>query len=164
MNAFLRRLLMHYGIYRRYPLGRLPALQKCVAHRPPLTRTKTRTIGRSFSRLQRTITPGRTGRAHRRGRPRGFPARDHSMAVLQQPNAFCARHRQATDKMAGVRWPGEPAASGRRWSGTASAGSASTLRRFGARDLYCGSFTCGSITCGSLRLIARVAHGFEAQS
>jgi hypothetical protein len=27
MNAFLRRLLMHYGIYRRYPLGRLPALR-----------------------------------------------------------------------------------------------------------------------------------------
>jgi hypothetical protein len=26
MNAFLRRLLMHYGIYRRYPLG-LPALR-----------------------------------------------------------------------------------------------------------------------------------------
>jgi hypothetical protein len=24
---FLRRLLMHYGIYRRYPLGRLPALR-----------------------------------------------------------------------------------------------------------------------------------------
>jgi hypothetical protein len=27
MNAFLRRFLMHYGIYRRYPLGRLPALR-----------------------------------------------------------------------------------------------------------------------------------------
>jgi hypothetical protein len=26
MHAFLKRLLMHYGIYRRYPLGRLPAL------------------------------------------------------------------------------------------------------------------------------------------
>jgi hypothetical protein len=26
MNALLRRFLMHYGIYRRYPLGRLPAL------------------------------------------------------------------------------------------------------------------------------------------
>ena len=27
MNTFLRRFLMHYGIYRRYPLGRLPALR-----------------------------------------------------------------------------------------------------------------------------------------
>jgi hypothetical protein len=36
MHAFIRRFLMHYGIYRRYPLGRLPA--QCVAHRPPLTR------------------------------------------------------------------------------------------------------------------------------
>jgi hypothetical protein len=27
MNDFLRRFLMHYGIYRRYPLGRLPALR-----------------------------------------------------------------------------------------------------------------------------------------
>jgi hypothetical protein len=27
MNAFLRRFLMHYGIYRRYPLGRLPTLR-----------------------------------------------------------------------------------------------------------------------------------------
>ena len=27
MHAFLRRFLMHYGIYRRYPLGRLPALR-----------------------------------------------------------------------------------------------------------------------------------------
>jgi hypothetical protein len=27
MQAFLRRFLMHYGIYRRYPLGRLPALR-----------------------------------------------------------------------------------------------------------------------------------------
>jgi hypothetical protein len=26
MNDFLRRFLMHYGIYRRYPLGWLPAL------------------------------------------------------------------------------------------------------------------------------------------
>jgi hypothetical protein len=31
---FLRRLLMHYGIYRRYPLGRLPAL---VMHGAPLS-------------------------------------------------------------------------------------------------------------------------------
>jgi hypothetical protein len=28
MRAFLRRFLMHYGIYRRYPLGLLPALRK----------------------------------------------------------------------------------------------------------------------------------------
>jgi hypothetical protein len=34
MNAFLRRFLMHYGIYRRYPLGWLPALR--MAHRAPL--------------------------------------------------------------------------------------------------------------------------------
>jgi hypothetical protein len=27
MNAVLRRFLMHYGVYRRYPLGRLPALR-----------------------------------------------------------------------------------------------------------------------------------------
>jgi hypothetical protein len=27
MHAFLKRFLMHYGIYRRYPLGRLPALR-----------------------------------------------------------------------------------------------------------------------------------------
>jgi hypothetical protein len=27
MNAFLKRFLMHYGIYRRYPLARLPALR-----------------------------------------------------------------------------------------------------------------------------------------
>jgi hypothetical protein len=27
MQAFIRRFLMHYGIYRRYPLGRLPALR-----------------------------------------------------------------------------------------------------------------------------------------
>jgi hypothetical protein len=27
MRAFIRRFLMHYGIYRRYPLGRLPALR-----------------------------------------------------------------------------------------------------------------------------------------
>ncbi len=27
MIAFLRRLLMHYGIYRRYPLARLSALR-----------------------------------------------------------------------------------------------------------------------------------------
>ena len=27
MHAFLRRFLMHYGIYRRYPLGLLPALR-----------------------------------------------------------------------------------------------------------------------------------------
>ena len=27
MHSFIRRLLMHYGIYRRYPLGRLPALR-----------------------------------------------------------------------------------------------------------------------------------------
>jgi hypothetical protein len=27
MRAFLRRFLMHYGIYRRYPLGLLPALR-----------------------------------------------------------------------------------------------------------------------------------------
>jgi hypothetical protein len=32
-------LLMHYGIYRRYPLGR-PA--QSMAHCPPVTRTKTR--------------------------------------------------------------------------------------------------------------------------
>jgi len=25
--AFLQRLFMHYGIYRRYPLGPLPALK-----------------------------------------------------------------------------------------------------------------------------------------
>jgi hypothetical protein len=27
MRAFLRRFLMNYGIYRRYPLGFLPALR-----------------------------------------------------------------------------------------------------------------------------------------
>jgi hypothetical protein len=27
MRAFVRRFLMHYGIYRRYPLGRLPSLR-----------------------------------------------------------------------------------------------------------------------------------------
>jgi hypothetical protein len=27
MRPFLRRFLMHYGIYRRYPLGLLPALR-----------------------------------------------------------------------------------------------------------------------------------------
>jgi hypothetical protein len=27
MRAFIRRLIMHYGIYRRYPLARLPALR-----------------------------------------------------------------------------------------------------------------------------------------
>jgi hypothetical protein len=27
MRAFIRRLIMHYGIYRRYPLGRLPAFR-----------------------------------------------------------------------------------------------------------------------------------------
>jgi hypothetical protein len=42
MNDFLRRFLMHYGIYRRYPLGRLPALRNAWRHRPPLTRTETR--------------------------------------------------------------------------------------------------------------------------
>jgi hypothetical protein len=27
MRAFIRRLVMHYGIYRRYPLGRLPSFR-----------------------------------------------------------------------------------------------------------------------------------------
>jgi hypothetical protein len=27
MLAFIKRFLMHYGIYRRYPLGRVPALR-----------------------------------------------------------------------------------------------------------------------------------------
>jgi hypothetical protein len=27
MNGFLTRFLMHYEVYRRYPLGRLPALR-----------------------------------------------------------------------------------------------------------------------------------------
>jgi hypothetical protein len=27
MRAFIRRLIMHYGIYRRYPLAPLPALR-----------------------------------------------------------------------------------------------------------------------------------------
>ena len=27
MHAFIKRFLMHYGIYRRYPLGRFPALR-----------------------------------------------------------------------------------------------------------------------------------------
>ena len=27
MHAFIRRFLMHYGIYRRYPLGRFSALR-----------------------------------------------------------------------------------------------------------------------------------------
>jgi hypothetical protein len=27
MLAFIKRFLMHYGIYRRYPLGRLSALR-----------------------------------------------------------------------------------------------------------------------------------------
>jgi hypothetical protein len=31
MRAFLRRFLMHYGIYRRYPLGRFPALRNAWA-------------------------------------------------------------------------------------------------------------------------------------
>jgi hypothetical protein len=37
MNAFLRRFLMHYGIYRRYPLGRLPALRNAWRIARPLT-------------------------------------------------------------------------------------------------------------------------------
>ena len=27
MLAFIKRFLMHYGVYRRYPLGRFPALR-----------------------------------------------------------------------------------------------------------------------------------------
>jgi hypothetical protein len=27
MRAFIRRFLLHYGIYRRYPLSRFPALR-----------------------------------------------------------------------------------------------------------------------------------------
>jgi hypothetical protein len=27
MRAFFKRFLMHYGIYRRYPLGRVPAIK-----------------------------------------------------------------------------------------------------------------------------------------
>jgi hypothetical protein len=27
MRAFIKRFLMHYGIYRRYPLRRFPALR-----------------------------------------------------------------------------------------------------------------------------------------
>jgi hypothetical protein len=27
MNAFVRRFVMHYGIYRRYPLARFDALR-----------------------------------------------------------------------------------------------------------------------------------------
>jgi hypothetical protein len=27
MRAFIKRFLLHYGIYRRYPLGRFPALR-----------------------------------------------------------------------------------------------------------------------------------------
>jgi hypothetical protein len=27
MNTFLRRILMNYGIYRRYPMGLLPAIR-----------------------------------------------------------------------------------------------------------------------------------------
>jgi hypothetical protein len=27
MRAFVRRFIMHYGIYRRYPLGRVPAFR-----------------------------------------------------------------------------------------------------------------------------------------
>jgi hypothetical protein len=27
MRDFIKRFLMHYGIYRRYPLGRFPALR-----------------------------------------------------------------------------------------------------------------------------------------
>jgi hypothetical protein len=27
MHAFIRRFLMHYGIYRRYPMGRFSALR-----------------------------------------------------------------------------------------------------------------------------------------
>ena len=27
MLAFIRRFLPHYGVYRRYPLGRFPALR-----------------------------------------------------------------------------------------------------------------------------------------
>jgi hypothetical protein len=27
MRAFLKRFFMHYGIYRRYPLGRVPAIK-----------------------------------------------------------------------------------------------------------------------------------------
>src|ERR1700704_3971759 len=36
MHAFLGRLLMHYGIYRRYPLGRLPALRNAWRSAQPL--------------------------------------------------------------------------------------------------------------------------------
>jgi hypothetical protein len=34
MHAFLRRFLMHYGIYRRYPLGGFPP---CVMRGVPLS-------------------------------------------------------------------------------------------------------------------------------
>ena len=27
MRSFVRRFMMHYGIYRRYPLARLPAIR-----------------------------------------------------------------------------------------------------------------------------------------
>jgi hypothetical protein len=53
MHAFLRRFLMHYEIYRRYPLGRFPA----VARRSALTRT----IGRA-SWAHRDCTPIRVSR------------------------------------------------------------------------------------------------------
>ena len=36
MRAFLRRFLMHYGIYRRYPLRLLPALRNFFSVTPRL--------------------------------------------------------------------------------------------------------------------------------
>jgi hypothetical protein len=45
MRAFLRRFLMHYGIYRRYPLGLLPALRN--AWRTARTRAPAESMGQS---------------------------------------------------------------------------------------------------------------------
>jgi hypothetical protein len=49
MHAFLRRFLMHYGIYRRSPSGRFPA--QCVACSPVLTQT----VGRAHGTLMHEV-------------------------------------------------------------------------------------------------------------
>ena len=37
MRSFFKRFLMHYGIYRRYPLARLPALRNAWRTAQPLS-------------------------------------------------------------------------------------------------------------------------------
>ncbi len=52
MRAFTRRFLMHYGIYRRYPLGAASGPAQRVAYRPRLILLNVavpRSAGRPFS-------------------------------------------------------------------------------------------------------------------